>query len=316
MKRYRGIKVSWEVIQMINSNFPDSKPMRGLIMAGGNGTRLYPLTRGINKHMLPVFDKPMIYYPLSTLMLAGIREIGIVVRRSDHASFFELLGDGSDFGISIQFFFQDEATGIPSGLTISQTFLQDSSVCLILGDNLLIGQGLGRTLSRFTNIKGAQVFAFPVKNPSEYGVVELSKETGLPETIVEKPEQPKSNLAIPGIYFFDSSVLERTEKLRPSRRNEYEITDLLKSYLIDGELKIDILERGTGWMDAGTVDSLYGASEMIRVLQERQGLRIGVPEEVALRNGWISSQNLRLKMTSLPVTDYSTYLLRIAEDFE
>ena len=285
-------------------------------MAGGNGTRLYPLTRGMNKHMLPVFDKPMIYYPLSTLMLAGIKEIGIVIRRLDHSSFVELLGDGSDFGISIKFFFQDDATGIPSGFTIAREFLQDSPVCLILGDNLLIGQGLGRTLSRFTSIKGAQVFAFPVNNPSEYGVVELSKETGLPVTIIEKPAQPKSNLAIPGIYFFDESVIERTEKLRPSKRKEYEITDLLNSYLSDDELRIDILERGTGWMDAGTINSLYGASEMIRVLQERQGLRIGVPEEVALYNGWIKAASVKTRAKSLPITDYATYLLRIAEDFE
>lgn len=291
-----------------------SVAMRGLIMAGGNGTRLFPLTRAVNKHLLPVFDKPMIYYPLTTLMLAGIREIGIVIRSKDSGIFQEILGDGSRLGITIRYFFQDEASGIPSGLILAKEFLAERPVCLILGDNILIGQGLGRTLSRFTRIIGAQVFAFPVKNPSDYGVVEISKETGLPVGLVEKPQFPKSNLAIPGLYFLDQTAVRKAEMLKRSARGEFEITDLLKYYLEENRLQIEILERGTGWMDAGTTESLYGAGEMVRVLQERQGLRIGVPEEVALGNRWVTPEKLRNLLLDMPQNEYSDYLIRILEN--
>jgi glucose-1-phosphate thymidylyltransferase len=288
--------------------------MRGLIMAGGNGTRLFPLTQSVNKHLLPIFDKPMIYYPLTTLMLAGIREIAIVIRSKDVDFFEEFLGNGSRFGVEISFLIQDVASGIPDGFRIAREFIGDHSVAFMLGDNLLIGQGLGRTLGRFTKVNGAQIFAFPVKNPSEYGVVEISKETGRPVRIVEKPDYPRSNLAIPGLYFFDNSVVSRASTLEKSKRNEYEITDLLNSYLNDDVLQIEVLERGMGWMDAGTIESLYGAGEMVRVLQERQGLRIGVPEEVGLRNGWLSATNLMDTIMQMPPTEYSKYLKKIVDE--
>lgn len=299
-------------METVSSSTPSK--MRGLIMAGGNGTRLFPLTQSLNKHLLPIFDKPMIYYPLTTLMLAGIREIAIVIRGRDLVFFEEFLGNGSRFGIEIKYLVQDVATGIPDGFRIAQDFIGDHSVALMLGDNLLIGQGLGRTLSRFTRVSGAQIFAFPVKNPSEYGVVEISRETGRPVRIVEKPEYPLSNLAIPGLYFFDNSVAARASKLQISKRNEYEITDLLNSYLSEDLLQIEILERGMGWMDAGTIDSLYGAGEMVRVLQERQGLRIGVPEEVGLRNGWLSANNLNNSIEQMPPTEYRKYLKKIVDE--
>jgi glucose-1-phosphate thymidylyltransferase len=299
---------------MVSENLISPIGMRGLIMAGGNGTRLFPLTQSVNKHLLPIFDKPMIYYPLTTLMLAGIREIAIVIRSKDLASFEEFLGNGSRFGIEIKFLIQDVASGIPDGFRIARNFIGDHSVALMLGDNLLIGQGLGRTLGRFARVNGAQIFAFPVKNPSEYGVVEISRETGRPVRIVEKPEYPLSNLAIPGLYFFDSSVVSRASTLEKSKRNEYEITDLLNNYLSDNLLNIEVLERGMGWMDAGTIDSLYGAGEMVRVLQERQGLRIGVPEEVGLRNGWLSETSLINSIAQMPPTDYSTYLKKIVDE--
>lgn len=294
-----------------NEHAPIQFKMRGLIMAGGNGTRLSPLTKTINKHLLPVFDKPMIYYPLTTLMLAGIREIAIVIRSRDLASFKEILGNGNQLGMQIEYLVQEEALGIPDGIALASNFIGPNPVCLMLGDNVLIGQGLGRTLSRFTEIAGAQVFAFPVSNPSEYGVVELSNDTGKAIRIEEKPKSPRSNLAIPGLYFFDNSVIQRVKKLKLSSRGEYEITDLLNSYLTDDVLKIEILERGTGWMDAGTTQSLYGAGELVRVLQERQGLRIGVPEEVAFRNSWIDKAELTNILDAMPQNDYKDYLQKL-----
>ena len=301
-------------MEAVNSNTPSK--MRGLIMAGGNGTRLFPLTQSLNKHLLPIFDKPMIYYPLTTLMLAGIREIAIVIRGKDLIFFEEFLGNGSRFGIEIKYLVQDVATGIPDGFRIARNFIGDRSVALMLGDNLLIGQGLGRTLSRFTRVNGAQIFAFPVKNPSEYGVVEISRETGRPVRIVEKPEYPLSNLAIPGLYFFDNTVAARASNLQISKRNEYEITDLLNSYLGEDLLQIEILERGMGWMDTGTIESLYGAGEMVKVLQERQGLRIGVPEEVGLRNGWLGANDLMKSLEQMPPTEYTKYLKKIVDELD
>lgn len=280
-------------------------------MAGGNGTRLSPLTKSVNKHLLPVFDKPMIYYPLSTLMLAGIRDIALVTRNSDIENFRNLLGTGEELGIEITYIAQDEATGIPAGLTLAENFISNSQVCLILGDNLLVGQGLGRTLARFTNILGAKIFAFPVSNPEEYGVVEMSENQNKPIRIVEKPTNPKSNLAIPGIYFLDETAVAKAKKLQKSPRGELEITHLLEAYLLEGSLEISILDRGTGWMDAGTIRSLYGAGEMIKVFQERQGLGIGIPEEIAFHNGWITPEQLAKTIETMPNSDYTKYLKRL-----
>ena len=291
-----------------------SPSIKGIIMAGGNGTRLNPLTKTINKHLLPVYDKPMIYYPLTTLMLAGIRNIAVITRGQDKSKFEELLGTGEQLGISIEYLVQDSASGIPEGLILAEEFISESQVCLILGDNILIGQGLGRTLSRFINLTGAQIFAFPVSNPEEYGVVEISDMDGTPIRITEKPSNPKSNLAIPGIYFLDQTSVIKAKSLKKSPRGELEITDLLKMYLSDNSLKIEILQRGTGWMDAGTIQNLYGAAEMIKVIQERQGLRIGMPEEVALNNGWITHQQVIEITKGMSHTDYSKYLMKICQD--
>jgi glucose-1-phosphate thymidylyltransferase len=282
--------------------------MCGLIMAGGNGTRLYPITSAINKHLIPVLDKPMIFYPLSTLMLAGIKDVCVITKDSDINQFQKLLGNGSQFGISISYLTQEYAYGIPNGLQIAEEFIAGRSVCLILGDNIFVGQGLGRTLENNLSIKGAKIFAFPVKNPSEYGVVKFSKSNDIPIEIIEKPKNQESNLAIPGLYFMDNRAVDFASTLTKSERGEYEVVDLLRVYLEMNELQIQILERGVGWMDAGTIESLYGASELIRILQERQGLRFGVPEEVSFRKGWIDREQLSCLIRKIPSSEYARYL--------
>jgi glucose-1-phosphate thymidylyltransferase len=286
---------------------------KGIILAGGRGTRLAPMTLVINKHLIPIYDKPMIYYPLSTLMLCGIREIALITNPEDVTLFKKLLGDGSQLGISLTFFVQENPNGLPEALTITRDYLQGSKSVLILGDNLLIGQGLGTTLESHLNKEGASILAFPVNNPSEYGVVEFDS-VGKVVSIEEKPIKPKSHYAIPGIYFFDESAPDFASRLTPSSRGELEITDLLKEYLKIEKLDVTTVRRGTGWMDAGTTESLYAASELVRVLQNRQGYRFNVPEEIAYNRGWISKEKLTELAHKFQGTSYGQYLFEIQKE--
>jgi glucose-1-phosphate thymidylyltransferase len=260
--------------------------MRGVIMAGGTGSRLRPITTSVNKHLLPIYNKPLIYYPLTTLILAGIREIQIVCNDKDESNFRKLLGDGSQFGCQISYIFQEKAEGIPQGIILSADFIAGESVALILGDNLFHGVGLGRQLARFQNIQGAQLFAYNVSNPQDYGVVEVDA-SNLAISIEEKPKLPKSNLAVTGLYFYDNSVIERVSKLQPSQRGELEITDLNNAYLHDNQLNVEILSSGTAWLDTGSFENLFDASSYIRALEDRQFLKIGDPFEAAKTRGWI-----------------------------
>jgi len=283
---------------------------KGILLAGGRGTRLAPITTVINKHLIPIYDKPMIYYPLSTLMLCGIKEIALVTNLEDVDAFKRLLGDGSKFGIELTYFAQENPNGIPEALSITREYLSGSRSVLVLGDNLMIGQGLGTTLETLISRPGATVFAFPVKNPQEYGVIEFDS-SGRVISLEEKPINPKSNFAVPGIYFLDEKAPEYASKLIPSARGELEITDLLDRYLQLNSLNVTIVKRGTGWMDAGTTESLYAAGELVRVLQNRQGYRFNVPEEIAFNLGWISKEELTNIASSYANTSYGQYLFEI-----
>jgi len=285
---------------------------KGLLLAGGRGTRLAPITSVVNKHLLPIYDKPMIYYPLSTLMLSGLREIAIITNPWDVEVFQKLLGDGSQFGIQLTYLSQQDPNGLPEAFIIAEEFLDGSNSVLALGDNLLIGQGFGRILKENLGKKGAYVFAFPVKNPSEYGVVEFNQ-NGQVISLEEKPTNPKSRYAIPGLYFMDHQASDFSRALKPSNRGELEITDLLKRYQEMNSLYVTALERGTGWLDTGTTDSLFAAAELVRVLQERQGYRISMPEEIALNNAWIDSADLLETAKKFRNTSYGNYLLEIAQ---
>ena len=280
---------------------------KGILLAGGRGTRLAPITTVINKHLIPIYDKPMIYYPLSTLMLCGIREIALVTNPGDIDTFKQLLGDGSHLGIEITYFAQDNPNGLPEAFTITKDYLAESKSVLVLGDNLLIGQGLGTTLQTQLDLPGASVLAFPVQNPQEYGVVEFDDEFNV-ISLEEKPENPKSNFAVPGIYFMDENASAFAAQLKPSSRGELEITDLLRIYLESDLLAVKTVHRGTGWMDAGTVESLYSASELVRVLQNRQGFRFNVPEEIAFNSGWIDKIHLQQLAAKYMNTGYGDYL--------
>lgn len=284
---------------------------KGILLAGGRGTRLAPITSVINKHLIPIYDKPMIFYPLSTLMLCGIREIALVTNPGEVEIFKRLLGDGSQLGIEITYFAQNNPNGLPEAFTIAKDFIAGSKSVLILGDNLLIGQGLGGTLESHLDKSGASILAFPVNNPQDYGVVEFN-ETGQVISLEEKPESPKSHFAVPGIYFVDENAPELASDLIPSLRGELEITDLLKKYLEAGTLTVTIVRRGTGWMDAGTTESLYAASELVRVLQNRQGFRFNVPEEIAFNKGWISTKQLLASARQYKNTEYGAYLISLA----
>ena len=261
---------------------------KGLILAGGNGTRLAPITNALNKHLLPVFDKPMIYFPLSTLMLSGIREIAIITRPNDAILYRNLLGDGENFGIEITYLVQDKPSGIPEAFKIASNFVGGHNSCLVLGDNIFLGHGLGRALSNSKIDSGMKIFGIPVNNPSDYGVVTIDSNTNKILNLSEKPISSDSNLAIPGIYFVDNSVLERVQRLEFSDRGEFEIIDLMKNYLETGELQVESFPRGTMWMDAGTIESLSSASELVRVMQTRQGVIFGALEEIGWRNGWLT----------------------------
>lgn len=280
----------------------------GIVMAAGNGTRLYPLTQSVNKHLLPVYDKPMIFYPLSTLMMARIRRIAIVTRGIDYELYRTLLGDGSRFGVELQFITQDIARGVPDAYLVCEEFINSDDVVLILGDNIFVGQGLGETLLEARKHSGAHIFAFPVSNPEDYGVITFDPVTNRVTTIEEKPKKSKSTLAIPGLYFTDNRAINIAKKLSLSARGELEITELLTEYLSEDALSVSVFRRGIGWMDAGSIDALYAAGELISVLQRRQGLQFANLEEIAWRNGWISDQELISAADFYPGTKHQSYL--------
>ena len=287
---------------------------KGIILAGGTGSRLHPITNVISKQLLPVYDKPMIYYPLSTLMLSGIKDILIICSPSDKKLFIDLLGDGSKFGIKINYEIQNKPEGIAQAFIIGKRFIGESNVALILGDNLFHGDHLIDRLRHSFNLKkGASIFAYPVSDPERYGVVEFNKR-GKAYRIEEKPKNPKSKFAITGLYFYDNSVVKKAELLVPSKRGELEITDLNKIYMEEGELSVEIMNRGMTWLDTGTLDSLHEASSYIRSLEKRQGLKIGCPEEVAWRMGFINDKELLKLSESLLKSGYGYYLKSIIEE--
>jgi glucose-1-phosphate thymidylyltransferase len=281
--------------------------MRGLILAGGTGTRLHPVTIGISKQLVPVYDKPMIYYPLSTLMLAGIRDILVITTPHEAEGFQRLLGDGSKFGISLTYAQQPSPDGLAQAFTIGADFIGDGPSALVLGDNILYGQGFGRKLAAYGDVVGATVFAYWVSDPRAYGVVELGDD-GKAISIEEKPERPRSNFAVTGLYFYDAEVVEIARELKPSVRGEYEITDINRHYLERDLLHVEVLERGTAWLDTGTFEALGDANSFIRTIEHRQGLKIGAPEEVAWRQGWLSDDELLERAEPLMASGYGTYL--------
>ena len=286
--------------------------MRGIILAGGSGTRLHPITRGISKQLLPVYDKPLVYYPLSTLMMAGIRDIQIITTGHDAAAFHRLLGDGADLGINLTYAVQDEPDGLAQAFVIGADHIGDDSVALVLGDNIFYGPGLGTGLRRFQNISGGAIFAYWVANPSAYGVVEFDAD-GKALSLEEKPATPKSHYAVPGLYFYDSDVVEIARSLQKSARGEYEITEINQIYLSQGRLSVETLARGTAWLDTGTFDSLLDASDFVRTIEQRQGLKISAPEEVAWRLGFIDDDQLAERAQGLLKSGYGAYLLELLQ---
>ena len=287
--------------------------MKGIVLAGGSGSRLWPITQGVSKQLLPIYDKPMVYYPLSQLMLAGIRDILIITTPHDQPAYKKILGEGSSFGVKLTYEIQLEPNGLAQAFNLGAEFLDGDAAALILGDNIFYGQGLGLSLAEFTHeIVGAQVFAYQVDNPSDFGIVEFD-EHGRAISIEEKPREPKSKYAIPGMYFYDASVVERTRKLSPSSRGELEITDLNLSYLHDGLLKVSVLPRGTAWLDTGTPHAMNDASEFIRIIEKRQGLKIACLEEIAYSNNWITKDELIETATKYANSDYGKYLLKIVK---
>ncbi len=286
--------------------------MKGIILAGGSGTRLHPLTLAISKQLMPIYDKPMIYYPLSVLLMAGINEVLIISTPHDLPSFKKLLGDGTSLGCKFSYEEQKVPNGLAQAFVIGEKFIGKDSAALVLGDNIFYGSGLGRLLKQHQNPDGGVVFAYHVSDPERYGVVEFDKQ-GNAISIEEKPKAPKSNYAVPGLYFYDNSVVKIAKELKPSARGEYEITDVNKEYLKQGKLKVGILDRGTAWLDTGTFSSLMQASQFVQVIEERQDLKIGCIEEVAFRMGYIDKAQLRKLAEPLMKSGYGNYLVKLAE---
>lgn len=287
--------------------------MRGIILAGGSGTRLHPVTKTVSKQLIPVYDKPMIYYPLSTIMVAGVKDVLVITTPHDADQFKRLLGDGSDYGISLTYATQPEPKGLAQAFTIGADFVSGHKSCLVLGDNIFAGSGLGRNLRTVGERSGATVFGYQVANPSEYGVVEFNEQRQA-ISIEEKPAKPRSHYAVPGLYFYDEQVCDIAANLQPSARGEYEITDINRHYLERGELHVQILPRGTAWLDTGTFDSLNDANNFVRTLQARQGLQVGCPEEVAWRMGYLTDDELRVRAEALLKSGYGDYLLRLLDE--
>ena len=281
--------------------------MRGIILAGGSGTRLWPITKGISKQLMPIYDKPMVYYPLSTLMMAGIKEILIITTPEYNEQFAALLGDGSDLGIRLEYAIQPSPDGLAQAFIIGEEFIGDEGVALVLGDNIFHGGGLGTSLQANTDIEGAVIFAYQVADPSAYGVVEFDDDFSA-ISIEEKPKVPKSNFAIPGLYFYDNSVVEIAKNITPSARGELEISSVNEQYLKQGNLKVHVLDRGTAWLDTGTFESMMQASEYVRVIEDRQGFKIGCIEEIAWRAGWIDDAKLAGLAAPLVKSGYGQYL--------
>ncbi len=287
--------------------------MKGIILAGGTGSRLWPITKGVSKQLLPVYDKPMIHYPLDTLMGAGLRDVLIITTPDDSESFSRLLGDGTSLGMNIQYAVQPSPDGLAQAFLIGADFLDGDQAALVLGDNLFYGPSLGRELSQLTTQVGANVFAYEVANPSEYGVVEFNSD-GVAISIEEKPASPKSNFAVPGLYFYDETVVDVVKHIKPSARGELEITSVNDHYLQAGTLTVSVLERGTAWLDTGTFRSLQDAGEFVRVIEDRTGTKIGCIEETAWRNGWINDEQLLKHASELQKSGYGDYLRRCLEN--
>ena len=286
--------------------------VKGIILAGGAATRLHPITLGVSKQLIPVYDKPMVYYPLSTLMLAGIRDILVITTPHDAVSFERLLGDGSRFGVSIQYAQQPSPEGLAQAFTIGADFLGAERVALVLGDNLLYGPGLGTQLQRFRTVDGGAIFAYWVAEPGAYGVIEFDAD-GTAVSLEEKPASPKSNYAVPGLYFYDNDVVSMAEGLTPSARGEYEISDINRMYLEQGRLQVQVLPRGTAWLDTGTFDQMTDAADFVRTMERRTGLKIGVPEEIGWRQGFLTDDELRERAETVMKSGYGAYLLDLLD---